>query len=238
MAAHDELVLTASLEDQLAQVRVSTVGRILARVRQDEPRLPWSGPKQTNQVAQSIPMRRISWQETQPGHFEVDLVHHCGPSPSGDFMHTLQLLDVATGWSERVAILGRSYRVMQPAFALCVARLPFPVLGLQADNGSEFLNRHLVRFWRQAVTGVTLSRSRPNHKNDNRFVEQINYTLVRKYLGYDRLDTVAQVVAVNHLYERMWLYYNLFQPVMRQTEKTITAYVEGSHHVTRRFDQA
>ena len=106
-------------------------------------------------------MRRIAWDESEPGHFEVDLVHHGGHEPVGEYVSTLQLVDVATGWSERVALLGRSQRQMEAGFRRMLARLPFAVRELHPDHGSEFLNDHLVRFWGEAITGLTLSRSRP-----------------------------------------------------------------------------
>jgi hypothetical protein len=89
---------------------------------------------------------------------------------------------------------------MEDGFRRLLARLPFPILEIHPDNGSEFLNYHLVRFWKEIVKGVHLSRSRPYQKNDNRFVEQKNYTLVREYLGNERLDTVGQTIALNNLY--------------------------------------
>jgi hypothetical protein len=125
------------------------------------------------------------------------------------------MVDVATGWTEQVATLGRSYMAMEDAFCHILARVPFPILEIHPHNGSEFLNAHLVRFWRDMVKGVTLSRSRAFHKNDNRFVEQKNSTLVRTYLGPARYDTAAQTNAINQLYHKMWLYCNFFQPVMR-----------------------
>ena len=103
---------------------------------------------------------------------------------------------------------------MQGGFGRIIERIPFSVVEIHPDNGSEFFNQHLVRFWKEKVVGVQLSRSRPYHKNDNRNVEQKNATLVRKYFGTVRLDTPEQVTAMNALYEQMWLYYNLFQPVM------------------------
>jgi hypothetical protein len=218
---HGELATSPLLLTQLGGISVSTVQRRLAQVRQDEPRLPRQGPKQANTLTRDVPMTRIAWDEQQPGHFEVDLVHHSGPSASGEFVCTVQMVDVATGWSERVAVLGRSYLVMENAFRRILCRLPFPVLEIHPDNGSEFFNHHMLRFWQEKVRGVALSRSRPYHKNDNRFVEQKNDTLVRAYLGHERLDTVAQTLALNHLYDQMWRYYNLFQPVMRLTEKTV-----------------
>jgi transposase InsO family protein len=233
LAHHGELTLTDQLLAQLGQISIATVQRRLSRFSQDTPRLPRKGPEQANRIAKSIPMRTIPWDQADPGHFEVDLVHHGGPEPSGDFVYTLQLVDVATGWSERVAILGRSQLRMEQGFRRVLARLPFPVKELHSDNGSEFLNNHLVRFFGEASTGLQLSRSRPYQKNDNRFVEQKNSTLVRAYLGTVRLDTAAQAEALNALYDQMWVYYNLFQPVMHLQEKVTT----GTRR-TRRWDSA
>ena len=118
-------------------------------------------------------MRRIPWETVEPGDCAGDLVHHAGGSTAGEYGHTLQLIDVATGWSER------SQRAMEADFRQILARLPFLIRELHPDNGSEFFNTHLVRFFGEVITGLTLSRSRPYHKNDNRFVEQKNATLIR-----------------------------------------------------------
>ena len=238
LAAHGELTVTVQLLEQLDCISISSVERVLARIRQDEPRLPRQGPKHRNRLLRDVPMTRISWQEREPGHFEVDLVHHCGPTASGDYLHTIQMIDVATAWSERAAVLGRSYLAMKHGFSRILARLPFSVLELHPDNGSEFFNNHMVRFWYGLTPKPHLSRSRPYNKNDNRFVEQKNSTLVRSYLGYDRLDTVAHALAVNELYDKMWLYYNFFQPVMRLAEKTSIREEGQPSRVKRRFDQA
>jgi hypothetical protein len=218
---HGELRATAKLLDQLERISVSTVQRRLSRIRQDQPRLPRKKPSRGRRLVQDVPMKRLSWNLAQPGHLETDLVHHCGPTAAGEYLCTLQMIDVATGWSERYAVLGRSYLVMRDAFLVFLSRLPFPIKEIHPDNGSEFFNHHMVRFWGKRVQGVTLSRSRPYHKNDNPRVEQKNSTLVRAYLGYERLDTVAHVLAVNQLYDKMWVYYNLFQPVMHLVEKEI-----------------
>jgi len=168
-------------------------------------------------------MRRVPWETEAPGTFEADLVHHCGPVSEGEYIHTLQLVDVATGWSERVAILGRSQAAMVAGFERVQQRLPFAITHLHPDNGSEFFNNHLLRYYGEAVTGLTLSRSRPFHKNDNRFVEQKNSTLVRAYVGYGRLDTARQCTSLNTLYDQLWLYYNLFQPVLHLVRKDTVA---------------
>ena len=238
LATHGELKTSPQLLEKLDLISVSTVERILTRIRQDEPRLPRRGAKHRNRLLREVPMKRIPWNEPEPGHFEVDLVHHCGHTASGDYVHTIQMIDVTTGWSERVAVLGRSYLVMEDGFNRILLRLPFPVHEIHPDNGTEFFNNHMLRFWKGLKPKPILSRSRPYHKNDNRFVEQKNATLVRAYLGYDRLDSVAQTSAVNQLYDKMWLYYNFFQPVMRLTEKT-SIHQEGQpSRIKRRHDQA
>jgi hypothetical protein len=233
LARFGELTLTPDLETLLAQISEATVTRMLRGLPRAVPRLPRKGPHEANRLLRAVPMGRIPWQTTAPGSFEVDLVHHCGESTAGEYVHTLQLIDVATGWSERTAIRGRGQAAMQAGFERVIARLPFPITHLHPDNGGEFFNDHLVRFFGTAITGLTLSRSRPYEKNDNRFVEQKNDTLVRAYLGQRRLDTVAQCAALDALYAEMGVYYNLFQPVLHLTQK---AMIDGK--VKRTWDAA
>lgn len=237
LARHGELELSEPLRQQLASISESTVYRRLARLGQDAPRRARRPPRPASMLARAIPMRVIAWDERRPGHFEVDLVHHSGPSAAGEYVHTLQMIDVATGWSERAAVLGRSYLVMADGFRRCQARLPFPVLELHPDNGSEFLNDLMLDFWKKQPHSPDFSRSRPYRKNDNRFVEQKNYSEVRAYFGYGRLETVVHTNRLNSLYDRLWLYTNFFQPVLRLAEKTVTR-LDETTHVKRRFDQA
>jgi len=239
LAAHDELEQVSDpLLLLLEQISISTVRRRLGVIRQDQPRLMRRRPRPANSVLRDVPMGRIPWDVCEPGHFETDLVHHCGVSASGEYVHTLQMVDVTTGWTETRAVLGRSYVVMEDAFRFILSRVPFAVLEIHPDNGSEFLNHHLVRFWKEAVKGVHLSRSRPYHSNDNPFVEQRNGHPIRAYLGYDRLDTVVHTLAVNQLYDMLWLYLNLFQPVMRVAEKTVITKDGQRTKVKRRYDDA
>jgi len=123
---------------------------------------------------------------------------------------------------------------MADGFDYLLARLPFAVQEIHPDNGAEFFNQHLLRYWKAKVTDLQLSRSRPYQKNDNRFVEENNHSLVRAYIGHDRLDTQAQLKALRQLYEKLWLYHNFFQPVMRLQEKE---YVSPLQY-RRKYDQA
>ena len=222
LAKWEEMVLTSEVEMALGTISRATVQRLLERFQQDTPKLPRRKPQPPNRLLRDVPMERLSWKTESPGSFEVDLVHHCGAVVTGDYIHTLQMIDVATGWSERVAVLGRSQEAMVRGFRKVHERLPFPIKRLHPDNGSEFFNDHLIRYFGEEITGMRLSRSRPYRKNDNRFVEQKNSTLVRAYVGHDRLDTRAQCAALNALYDQLWLYYNLFQPVMHMIGKEVT----------------
>jgi len=220
LARFGVLKLTEEIEEQLQTISRATVSRILRRVRSRHRRLPQKGAERANQVTKGVPMGRIAWQTSEPGHCEVDLVYHSGASVTGEHAHTIQMVDVATGWSERVAVMGRGHKAMEAGFERIVQRVPFAIVELHPDNGSEFFNAHLVRFWKEKVVGVQLSRSRPYQKNDNRIVEQKNDTLVRQYFGDLRFDRPEQIEAMNALYEQMWVYYNLFQPVMHLIKKT------------------
>jgi hypothetical protein len=234
LEAHGELHVTAELRQQLGAISLSSVRRRLPASEQATQRIAHcrGQPRPSFAQKQFIPMRRIAWDERRPGHFEVDLVHHCGLSADGQYIHSLQLLDVATGWCECVGVLGRSYLVMQDGFERISRRLPFEIQELHPDNGTEFLNAHLVHYWQEKVQ-AELSRSRPYHKNDNRFVEENNFSVVRAYVGYGRLDTVAQAKLLNQLYDQLWLYHNFFQPVMRLSEKHWQ-----EHKVKRIYDDA
>lgn len=233
-----EMHASSELIAQLEEISVASVGRALKRLGRDTYRLPRKGPERANQLAREIPMGRLPWDEKQPGHFEVDTVHHCGLATVGEYVHTVQMVDVATGWSERIATMGRGQREMEIGFKRIAARLPMRIIQLHFDNGSEFLNNHIVRCWKEAANGLKLMRSRPYQKNDNRLVEQKNSTLVRAYVGQERLDSRLQCEKLNELYDKMWLYYNFFQPVMRLKEKQAFVQSNGSYKVRHKHDIA
>ncbi len=234
LARFEPLGLTGQVQEHLATISRATVARILHKHRSRMRRLPQKGAERANAATKGVPMGRIPWDIGEPGHFEVDLVYHSGESTAGLHGHTIQLIDVATGWSERMAVLGRGQRAMVGGFEHMLERLPFPVIELHPDNGSEFFNQHLVGFWKDKVKGVQLSRSRPYQKNDNRMVEQKNDTRVAPVSGavasgYPGADRGAQCARI----AQMWLYYNLFQPVLHLREKTLVA-----DKVVRKWDTA
>jgi hypothetical protein len=218
---HHELKISVKAKERLATISVSTVKRILKRNGRSEPRIAYQKPmkKPTNHIRKKYPMKRIPWETVEVGHFEVDLVCHSGEITTGDYINTLQMVDVATGWCELEAVMGKSYKVMEDGFKCILVRLPFPILELHPDNGSEFFNNHLIRFWSDRIQGLELTRSRPYHKNDNRFVEENNHSLIRAYVGHARLDTLQQLETLRQLYQCLWLFHNFFQPVMRTKEK-------------------
>ena len=217
LAHHQELTWSPTLEAQLAQISVSSVARHLPR-RPPEARRRKS-PAPPNRHQQQIPAYRIPRDIAEPGHFEIDLVHHCGAVTEGEYVYTLQMIDVATGWGARRALLGRSYVVMADALAYLFAQLPFPVVELHPDNGSEFLNAHLLAFLEHEYADPQRSRSRPGCPNDNRLVEEKNGSVVRRWVGDRRLDTVRQTRWLNTIYEQLYVYHNYFIPVLKQIDK-------------------
>ena len=233
---HGELRIGKEVLEKLERVSVSTLKRMLKLVGRSEPKLATQQPKrpQTNSLRKQYPMNKIAWDIAEVGHFEVDLVHHSGENAIGEYIHTLQMVDIATGWSEIVAVFGRSYRVMADGFDYILARLPFAVQEIHPDNGVEFFNQNLLRYWKEKAPDLQLSRSRPYQKNDNRFVEENNHSLIRAYIGHDRLDTQVQLKVLRQLHEKLWLYHNFFQPVMRLQEKE---YVSSMQY-RRKYDRA
>jgi hypothetical protein len=221
LVRHGEMTIDPETMEKLETISTSTLKRMMKKGSRRSEKLAYRKPQRTvrNHLRQAYPMRRIPWDLPEPGHFEVDLVTHCGEEATGDFVHTIQLVDVATGWSEIEAVFGRSYKAMRDGFDTILKRLPFPILELHPDNGSEFFNHHLLRFWNSRIVSLQLSRSRPYHKNDNRFVEENNHSLIRAYVGHSRLDTVQQLGHLRRLYDLLWQYHNLFQPVLRTRAK-------------------
>ena len=153
-----------------------------------------------------------------PGFVEVDLVAHCGESTEGFYLHTLSTVDIATGWVECQGVWGKGQNRVGSAIHHIAQRLPFQLLGLDSDNGSEFINHHLVAYCERKH--ITFTRARPYKKNDSAHVEQKNWTAVRQLVGYDRYSSRAALETLNRLYDLTRWHTNFFQPVMKLQQKT------------------
>jgi len=168
-----------------------------------------------------IPIKTHNWDVTKPGYFEADTVAHCGNSMAGDFVFSLTFTDIFSGWTENRAVWGKGSQGVLRQIKNIEERIAFPILGFDCDNGSEFLNHHLVRYFtKRPKAPVQFTRSRPYRKNDNAFVEQKNWTHVRQLLGYDRFDNSELVPIINDLYMNEWtLFNNYFCPTLKLKEK-------------------
>ena len=165
-----------------------------------------------------VPIRTFAeWDAARPGFTEIDLVAHGGDSAHGEYVHTLTLVDVATGWCEFRAVPYRSQRDVFAALQVQRERLPFPLLGIDSDNDGAFINAHLLRYCE--AEHLTFTRSRPNKKNDQCHVEEKNGSVVRRTIGYDRYEGEPATRAFNALYDGLRLWVNFFQPSMKLVAK-------------------
>ena len=219
MRQHGELSLSAGLEAQLCQMSPATIDRVLRPWRRLGGRSRLSTTKPGSLLRNSIPIRTFAdWQEEQPGFLEVDLVAHCGENTEGFYLTTLCTVDVASGWSECIGVWGKGQQRVGSAVHMVRQRLPFPLRGLDSDNGGEFINHHLFAYCHRE--GITFTRSRSYKKNDSCHVEQKNWSVVRRLVGYDRYSSRAALETMNRVYNSLRLYTNFFQPTMKLLSKT------------------
>jgi hypothetical protein len=215
---HGELNLSSEIRSLLLQMSPATADRLLRRHRLQHKRRGLSTTKPGTLLKQRIPIRTFAeWDDHQPGFVQVDLVAHCDDSTAGQYVHSLVLVDVATAWTECVAVPNKGQKAVFEALCLARQRLPFPMLGVHSDNGTEFINDHLFRYCDQE--GLSFTRSRPYKKNYQAYVEQKNWTVVRQFVGYDRYQGPKALVAMQALYTVLRLYVNFFQPVMKYVSK-------------------
>jgi hypothetical protein len=216
---HGETTMSAEVEAQLCQMSPSTIDRLLRPWRRLGGRRPFSTTKPASLLKSSIPIRTFTeWQENRPGFIEADLVPHCGESTEGFYLNTLSTVDIATEWSECVGVWGKGQERVGSAVHRVRQRLPFPLLGVDSDNGGEFINQHLFAYCQREQ--ITFTRSRSYKKNDNCYVEQKNWSVVRRLVGYDRYNSRAAYETLNRTYDLVRLYVNFFQPVMKLLSKT------------------
>lgn len=227
-----EILLDPQVRRKLFQISPATIDRLLAAEKESFRLRPRATTKPGTLLKSQIPIRTFSeWDEDRPGFVEVDLVAHEGGDPRGEYVQTLDLTDVCTGWTETKAVKNKAQVWVLEALMQLQEQLPFELLGLDSDNGAEFINAHLLRFCE--ANEISFTRSRPYRKNDNCYVEQKNYSVVRRAVGYWRYDTPAELEALNRLYDRLRLYTNFFQPGMKLREK-----VRQGSRVKKRYDPA
>ena len=213
-----ELRLARSTKEKLLQISASSIDRLLQPERRKQQLRGRSRTKPGTLLKQQIPIRTFAeWDEQQPGFAEIDLVAHDGGLALGDFCQTLDLTDICTGWTELEAVPNKAQVWVFEAIQTIRARLPFPLRGLDSDNGSEFINGQLLRYCQQQR--ITFTRARPYRKNDNCYVEQKNYSVVRQTVGYQRFDTTAELLVLKQLYAQLRWYTNFFQPTMKLKSK-------------------
>ena len=215
---NNDIEVSPAVETQLRQISPATIDRLLRPFRQQGNRHRFSTTRPGSLLKNAIPIRTFAdWQDNRPGFLEVDLVAHCGERVDGFFLYTLTAVDIATGWTECSGVWGKGQKRVGTAIHNIRTRMPFSLLGLDSDNGSEFINQNLYT-WCQRE-GITFTRSRSYKKNDNCHVEQKNGALVRRVIGYQRYDSKEALGMLNRIYSLLRLYTNFFQPSMKLISK-------------------
>ena len=216
MERHGHLDLDPEVRGRLLSASAATLDRLLKPIR------PTAGsrrrPRRGRSMGKRVPVRTYNdWHGPPPGFLEIDLVAHCGGSVSGSFIHSLVATDICTGWTEAVPLLAREQSLVVEGLEAISQQLPFPVLGIDSDNGGEFINETLITYC--ADRGIEFTRSRPYRKNDQAWIEQKNGSVVRRFVGHDRYSGQVAGQAMAHLYEAVRRYVNFFQPSFKLIEK-------------------
>jgi hypothetical protein len=227
-----ELELASEQREGLIAMSAATVDRRLAPARNRLGVKGRSGTKPGTLLKHHIPIRTFAqWDERKPGFLQIDLVAHDGGVAAGDYCQSLDATDVATGWTEPAALKNKAQVWVFAELKRVRSVLPFPLLGMDSDNGAEFINDELYRYC--LAEEITFTRGRAYRKNDSCFVEQKNWTVVRQHVGYARYDTAEELEVLTELYSHLRLWVNHFQPVMMLAEK-----IRDGAKVTRRYDTA
>jgi hypothetical protein len=237
LEAEGELRLTTEDRALLLAMSARTIDRRLRVFRLQRDPKNWHGlgtTKPGSLLKNQVPIQTYTpWEDQRPGFLEIDLVAHCGTTTEGFYLNTLVGTDVATGWTECVGVWGKSQRAVFAGLETSRQRLPMRLLGLDSDNGSEFLNAHLVRYCTQEQ--ITFTRSRPYWKNDQAHVEQKNWSVVRQLIGYGRYESEAALVLLNEVYELLRIWTNFWQPSLKLIAKERDA-VTGK--TRKKYDEA
>jgi len=226
-----EISLSPETKQLLLSISRSTIDRCLRPVRVKSPH-GLGTTKPGTLLKKAIPVRTFAdWNEDRPGFMEIDLVAHCGETTEGQYLNTLTCTDICTGWTEPIALPRRTQQAVCTAIQAMRQELPFALLGIDSDNGSEFINDLLYRYCQNEK--ITFTRSRPYKKNDQAHVEQKNWSVVRHTVGYDRLESEQELALLEDIYAALRLYVNFFQPVLKLQAKE-----RLGNKVIRRYDQA
>jgi hypothetical protein len=205
--------------ENLRAISPATIDRLL---KQEKERMRFKGISTTKPgtlLKKDIPVRLgTQWDDAVPGYVEVDLVAHCGTTTAGEYINTLSVTDIYSGWTETAAVLNKAQKHVFEALMAVKERQPFALLGIDSDNGSEFINAHLFRYCKQE--NICFTRSRPNKKNDGCHVEQKNWSVVRRNIGYDRYEGKEALMMMNKYYELLRLHTNFFLPSVKLLEKS------------------
>ncbi|HDZ49672.1 MAG TPA: transposase, partial [Candidatus Aerophobetes bacterium] len=215
----EEIFISSEVVQKLATISPATIDRKLKHQREvlhlNRKR---GGVKPASLLYKKVPIRLTEWDTSELGFLEIDLVIHCGSSPLGLYICSLNTVEISSGWWEAEAIMGKGQDPTFKALKGIRKRTPFEWKGIDSDNGPEFINHHLINYCEKE--NLEFTRSRPNKKNDNAYIEQKNWTHVRKVFGYFRYDTDEELILMNSLYEKeLRLYKNFFSPVMKLTRK-------------------
>lgn len=228
---HNELVIDPESKALLLQMSASTIDRRLAPFRQQR-RRGLSTTKPGTLLKDAIPIRTFAdWDDAKPGFVEMDLVAHCGDSTAGQYLQTLTATDIRTCWTECLILPQRSQKAVSAAMIQLRSQLPFPLLGVDSDNDGAFINDTLFRYCQEEQ--ITFTRCRPYRKNDQAYVEQKNWTVVRQTIGYRRYESKAALNTLTIIYADLRLFVNFFQPVLKLKKKER----QGSK-VRKQYDQA
>ena len=226
-----ELHLVPQTKALLLRMSRSTIDRCLGPARFEHPH-GLSTTKPGSLLKKAIPVRTYTpWDEDRPGFLEIDLVAHCGETTEGQYINTLTCVDLSTGWVECLAVRQRTQQAVFEAIQTMRTCLPFRLLGLDSDNGSEFINDLLYQYCLSKK--ITFTRSRPYHKNDQAHVEQKNWSVVRRLIGYDRFESETEYLLLQSIYTDLRLYANFFQPVLKLVSKQ-----HVDKRLLKRYDQA
>jgi hypothetical protein len=218
MKRDQEIEVTAGEESLLASISASTIDRMLAPDRASMRVKGRTTTKPGTLLRSKIAIRTFAeWKENEPGYFELDLVGHCGGTGRGEFLYTLNMTDVHSGWIAIGGTKGRGEMGALRAIKSASAQLPFVVKGIDSDNDSAFINYHLAKYCRQE--NILPTRSRPYKKNDQCHVEQKNWSVVRQFIGYRRFETDKQLAVLRKVYPLIMAYHNFFSPMMKLIAK-------------------